>query len=186
VSPGGSIDTGGNNPAHLTLPNTGPGATITLTQRATGNNFCQGPCNGTATFVSDFPGYPDKLHPIDLKLTFLDANPIAGLLDYAFSTIYKVRDDATVGVPVPDCLDNGALRRQEDDQVVGSRKVRGDLRDPVPVRRRRVLEKVTSQPAHASVAIVCAIAPATNASPRKMYDTRRCRYFDSTRYRPWS
>ena len=106
VPPGGSIDTGGNNPAHLTLPNTGPGASITITQQPTGNTFCNGPCNGTATFISDFGGYPDPLHPINLKLTFSDSGLIPALKDYAFSTIYKVRDNQFVGVPVPDCKDN--------------------------------------------------------------------------------
>ena len=106
VPPGGSIDTGGNNPAHLTLPNTGPGAAITITQQPTGNTFCNGPCNGTATFISDFGGYPDPLHPINLKLTFSDSGLIPALKDYAFSTIYKVRDNQVVGVPVPDCRDN--------------------------------------------------------------------------------
>ncbi len=36
------------------------------------------------------------------------------------------------------------------------------------------------------VAITCTTRPARKARPRKMYDIRRCRYFFSTRYRPWS
>ena len=174
VPPGGSIDTGGNNPANVSLPNTGVGSPITITQRPTGNNFCQGPCNGTASFVSDFPGYNDATHPIHLKLTFTDSNVIAGLVDYATSTIYKVRDDATVGVPVPDCKDNPAwtsrqkcrrgrpaspagryserhrepraLRRPPDDREGFGQHLQGDVRDPVPLRRRRLLEAVVVRP----------------------------------------
>ncbi len=146
VSPGGSINSGGNNPANLSLPNTGPGATVTLTQQASGNTFCQGPCNGTATFVSDFGGYSDPAHPIDLKLTFLDTGALATLKDYALSTIYKVRDDATVGVPVPDCKDNPSWTAKQKAAAALRRLVRlgtqSGIANPAPCVDRRTVAYV--------------------------------------------
>ncbi len=147
VPPGGSIDTGGNNPANVTLPNTGVGSPITITQRPDGNNFCQGPCNGTASFVSDFPGYSDPSHPIALKLTFTDNSALAALVDYATSTIYKVRDDATVGVPVPDCNDNPAWTKREKLQAALRRLLRlgtrSGIANPAPCVDSRTVTQVS-------------------------------------------
>ncbi len=146
VPPGGSLDTGGNNPAHLTLPNTGPGAAVTMTQRASGNTFCGGPCNGTATFVSNFGGYSEPTHPIDLKLTFADTGVFPTLVDYFFSTIYKVRDDATVGVPVPDCKDNPAWTPRQKLEAALRRLVRAGthsgIANPAPCVDSRRITKV--------------------------------------------
>jgi uncharacterized repeat protein (TIGR01451 family) len=145
VPPGGSIDTGGNNPANLTLPNTGVGSVVTITQRPSGNNFCQGACNGTASFVSDFPGYNDPTHPIRLKLTFTDSNVVTGLTDYATSTIYKVRDDATVGVKVPDCKDNPAWTSKQKAEAALRRLLRAGtqsgIANPAPCVDKRTIVK---------------------------------------------
>jgi len=148
VPPGGSIDTGGNNPAHLTLPNTGPGATVTLTQQPTGNNFCNGPCNGTATFISNFGGYSNPLHPIDLRLTFADAGLAGALKDYATSTIYKVRDNQTVGVVVPDCNDNPTWTPRQKLSAAIRRLLRvgtqSGIANPSPCVDSRVITKVSN------------------------------------------
>jgi uncharacterized repeat protein (TIGR01451 family) len=147
VPPGGSIDTGGNNPAHLALPNTGPGATITLTQVPTGNNFCDGPCNGTATFISNFPGYSDPTHPIDLKLTFADGSLSAARNDFATSTIYKVRDNQTVGVAVPDCSDNPNWTTAQKQAAANRRLLRvgtqSGIANPSPCVDSRTITKVS-------------------------------------------
>ncbi|HEY5170386.1 MAG TPA: DUF11 domain-containing protein, partial [Acidimicrobiia bacterium] len=149
VPPGGSINTGGNNPANLALPNTGPGATVTLTQQPTGNNFCNGPCNGTATFISDFPGYSDPVRPIDLKLTFADGSSLATARnDYATSTIYKVRDNQTVGVPVPDCSDNPSWTPAQKQAAAVRRLLRvgtqSGIANPSPCVDSRTITKVSS------------------------------------------
>ncbi len=146
VPPGGSLDTGGPNPAHLSLPNTGPGAPVTMTQRPSGNTFCGGPCNGTATFVSDFGGYSDPKHPIDLKLTFADTGVLPTLADYFFSTIYKVRDDATVGVKVPDCKDDPAWTKKQKLEAALRRLLRAGtqsgIANPAPCVNSRTITKV--------------------------------------------
>jgi uncharacterized repeat protein (TIGR01451 family) len=109
VPPGNSIDTGGNNPTNLSLPNTGGGAPVTITQ-ANGAQFCNGPCNGPASSINNFGGYLDPTHPIHLVLTFTDPNVVSALKDFTISTVYKHfdNDPATVGHVVPDCLDNPA------------------------------------------------------------------------------
>ena len=105
VPPGGSINTGGANPANLTLPNVGPGATVTLTQ-AGGAMFCNGPCTGPATSINNFAGYNDPTRPIILKLSYADPNLVAALKDYGTSTMYKQADNQIGGVKISDCLDN--------------------------------------------------------------------------------
>lgn len=93
VSPGGSIETGGDNPAQVTLPDTGDGAPILLTQGP--GSFCDGPCSGPATDISSFPGYDDPNHPIHLTLTYTFPDSPTSLTDAATafnSTIYKNDD----------------------------------------------------------------------------------------------
>ncbi len=145
VPPGGSLGTGGSNPAVLTLPNSGNGAPVTITQQPSGNNFCNGPCNGTASFISDFPGYSDPYQPIDLKLTFADHGFITALKDYALSTIYKVRDNETVGVVVPDCQDNPAWTPREKLAAAIRRAWRAGtqsgIANPAPCVDRRTITK---------------------------------------------
>lgn len=104
VLPGGSIDTGGDNPARVTLPNTGDGAPITITQGP--SDQCGGPCIGPATTVSDFPGYDDPNNPIRLVLDYTFPNDLVGAaVAFASSNIYK---DDFVNPPaiVPDCNDD--------------------------------------------------------------------------------
>jgi hypothetical protein len=105
VPPNGSLSTGGNNPARITLTG-GPGASVTMEQR-TGTAFCNGPCVGPATFINDFPGYENPNEPIILDLSFKQPNIVKALVDYATSSVYKTVD-GTVGVKVPDCADNPA------------------------------------------------------------------------------
>ena len=101
--PGGTIDTGGDDPAAVTLPDTGGGAPILITQGP--GTFCDGPCSGTATTISEFPGYSDPNHPIHLQLTFSFPDSPTSLTDAATafgSTIYKNDDpnNPNAGVPV--------------------------------------------------------------------------------------
>ena len=99
-----TISTGGTNPSTLSLPNTGPGATVTLTQ-GTGN-FCAGPCVGPATGVNSFPGYNDPNHPITLTLAYAEPNLLRSLIDFFTSTVYKQADNQITGVKIGDCADN--------------------------------------------------------------------------------
>jgi uncharacterized repeat protein (TIGR01451 family) len=106
VSPGGSIETGGDNPARVQLPNTGPGAPILLTQGP--GSFCNGPCSGLATDISSFPGYDDPNHPIHLTLTYTFPDSATSLTEAATAfgaEIYKNDDPShpDVGVTVPLC-----------------------------------------------------------------------------------
>ncbi len=110
VLPGGSITIPGDNPATVTLPDTGDGAPIVITQGD--GSFCDGPCDGPATTISDFPGYSDPLHPIRLTLTytFPDAPDSLTRAATAFgSTIYKNDDPMSpnLGAVVPACTTPG-------------------------------------------------------------------------------
>ncbi|MGZ4676003.1 MAG: DUF11 domain-containing protein [Acidimicrobiia bacterium] len=109
VIPGGSIGIDGDDPATVTLPDTGTGAPILITQGP--GTFCDGPCSGTATTVSEFDGYDDPNHPIHLELVYTFSGP-DGLTQAATafgSTIYKNTDPNTpnVGTPVPACTNPG-------------------------------------------------------------------------------
>ncbi|MEP6625140.1 MAG: hypothetical protein ABJC79_11895, partial [Acidimicrobiia bacterium] len=111
VLPGGSITIPGDNPATITLPDTGDGAPIVITQGD--GSFCDGPCDGPATTISDFPGYSDPLHPIRLTLTytFPDAPDSLTRAATAFgATIYKNDDPMSpnVGAVVPTCTTPGS------------------------------------------------------------------------------
>ena len=109
--PGDSITIPGSDPATVTLPEGGAGAPIIITQGE--GTFCDGPCTGPATTISDFPGYDDPNHPIHLTLTYnFPAGPTS-LLDFATafnSNIYKNDDPLhpSVGTPVPFCPTPGA------------------------------------------------------------------------------
>jgi uncharacterized repeat protein (TIGR01451 family) len=111
VSPGGSLTIPGDDPATLSLPDTGDGAPVIVTQGD--GTFCEGPCSGTATEISEFGGYSDPNQPIVLDLTYnFPASPTS-LTDAATAfgaTIYKNDDPGTpnVGVPVPFCSTLGA------------------------------------------------------------------------------
>lgn len=111
VVPGGSIDTGGDEPALLELPGSGPGAPVIITQGA--GSFCAGPCSGIATEISPFPGYDDPMHPIRLRLTYAFPDSPTSLTDAASAfgaTIYKNTDPdhPEVGSIVPWCDTPGA------------------------------------------------------------------------------
>ena len=106
VSPGGSLGISGDDPATLTLPGTGDGAPVVITQGA--GTFCDGPCTGTATTISPFAGYSDPNHPILIHLEYTFPDSPTSLTDAATafgSTIYKNTDPDTpdVGSPVPFC-----------------------------------------------------------------------------------
>jgi uncharacterized repeat protein (TIGR01451 family) len=110
VSPGGSITIPGDDPATLSLPNTGPGAPVIITQGE--GTFCDGPCADTATTINDFAGYPDPLEPIRVQLSYSFPDSPTSLFDAATafgSTIYKsTEDNPTVGTVVPACTIPGA------------------------------------------------------------------------------
>jgi uncharacterized repeat protein (TIGR01451 family) len=109
VPPGNSIDTGGNNPTNLSLPNTGNGAPVTIIQ-TTGGQFCNGPCSFPVSAINDFNGYKDPTHPIRLILKIAEPNLVTATKDFLNATIYHQFDNepANVGHVVPDCLDNPA------------------------------------------------------------------------------
>jgi uncharacterized repeat protein (TIGR01451 family) len=111
VSPGGSITTSGNDPATLSLPNTGNGAPVVITQGD--GSFCDGPCDGTTTTINDFAGYPDPLFPIHLELAFTFPDSPTSLFQAATAfgqSIYKNDDplNPNVGTVVPSCTTPGA------------------------------------------------------------------------------
>jgi uncharacterized repeat protein (TIGR01451 family) len=111
VSPGGSITTDGPDPATLTLPNTGTGAPVVITQGD--GTFCEGPCDGTTTTINDFPGYPDPNSPIQLELSWTFPDSPTSLFDAATAfgqQIYKNDDplNPNVGTVVANCTTQGA------------------------------------------------------------------------------
>ncbi len=111
VSPGGSLTISGDDPATLTLPDTGNGAPVNITQGD--GTFCDGPCSGIATTISEFGGYSDPNQPISLDLTYNFPDSPTSLTDAATafgSTIYKNDDplNPNVGTPVPFCASLGA------------------------------------------------------------------------------
>jgi hypothetical protein len=111
VSPGGSITTSGDDPATLSLPNTGNGAAVVITQGD--GSFCDGPCEGTTTTINDFPGYSDPNAPIELELAFTFPDSPTSLFDAATAfgqSIYKNDDplNPNVGTIVPTCATPGA------------------------------------------------------------------------------
>jgi len=112
VSPGGSITIPGDDPATLSLPNTGPGAPVLITQ-GTGS-FCDGPCDGTATTISDFPGYNDPNEPIHVELVYnfpaSDPNSLTNAAIAFGQTIWKNTDpeNPDVGSTVPTCTTPGS------------------------------------------------------------------------------
>ena len=135
---GGSISTGGDNPATLTLPPGGPGATVIMTQQF-GAAFCNGPCTGPATFINNFPGYNDPNNPINLKLSFLQPNLVKALTDFAKSTVYKTQDNSN-GVKVPDCKDDpawtDAAEARRGDPPLPAHRHAERYRQPVAVRQQ--------------------------------------------------
>lgn len=105
VSPGGSLTIDGNDPATLTLPNTGDGAGVEITQGD--GSFCNGQCQGPATTINDFDGYDDPNNPIHLTLEFNFTNIVQAAQAYG-SDIYK--DDENNpgnGTIVPRCSSAG-------------------------------------------------------------------------------
>lgn len=107
VSPGGSLTIPGDDPATISLPaNVGDGAPVTITQGD--GTFCNGPCDGTTTTISDFPGYTDPNEPIHLELVYnFPAGPTS-LTDAATAfgqQIWKNTDPENPGVgsTVPAC-----------------------------------------------------------------------------------
>jgi uncharacterized repeat protein (TIGR01451 family) len=111
VSPGGSLTTGGADPATLSLPNTGDGAAVVITQGE--GTFCDGPCTGTATTINDFDGYEDPNNPIRVRLQFdfpSSETSLADAADAYGADIYKNTDpeNPSVGSLVPFCDTLGA------------------------------------------------------------------------------
>jgi uncharacterized repeat protein (TIGR01451 family) len=111
VSPGGSLTIDGDNPATLSLPNTGDGAPVEITQAD--GTFCDGPCEGPATTISEFGGYDDPNHPIHLTLDYTFPDSPTSLFDAATafgSQIYKNDDPLhpNTGTVVPLCNVQGA------------------------------------------------------------------------------
>ena len=117
VVPGGSLDTGGNDPAKFSLPTTagtgtGTGGAVSMTQEP--GNFCAGPCSGIATTISPVDGYTDPTKPVVAVLTYSYTSLIAATNDYLHADVYKF-DDATevTGSVVNDCKDNPAWSKAQ-------------------------------------------------------------------------
>ncbi len=113
VSPGGSLTIDGDNPATLSLPNTGDGAPVVITQGD--GSFCNGPCDGPFTEIQPFGGYSDPNNPIALELTYNFPSSPTSLTDAATAygaTIYKNTDPGNPGlgsvVPYCSVLGSGA------------------------------------------------------------------------------
>ena len=112
VEPGGSLTIPGHDPATITLPDTGDGAPVVITQGA--GTFCNNlPCIGTTTNIAPFGGYSDPANPIHLTLTWTfnpgdpesTPDPLTAAAQAYNSTIYKHldTDPPNVGTAVPDC-----------------------------------------------------------------------------------
>jgi uncharacterized repeat protein (TIGR01451 family) len=107
VPPGGTLATGttatpaDNTVISFTLPNTGPGAPITL--RAENDptlRFCGGQaCSGKTAFLSPFTGYEDPMNPPSLKVTWDRTVAGRGI----FSDLYVQKDPTGPVVKVPEC-----------------------------------------------------------------------------------
>jgi uncharacterized repeat protein (TIGR01451 family) len=122
VLPGDSIGTGGSTPATLTLPGTGNGAPVVLTQGP--GNFCLGPCKGPATEVSEFPGYDDPNHPIRLVLEYGFATDLPGAaVAFATDDIFKY-DGVNPPAIVPDCNDDPSWTPQQKADAAARRAQR--------------------------------------------------------------
>jgi uncharacterized repeat protein (TIGR01451 family) len=105
VPPGGSITTGGDNPATIELPDTGQGAPVVITQGS--GTFCNGPCQDPVTTISPFSGYTDPNNPIKLTLEF-DFTDFAAAVHAASATYYKLDDTTNTSSVVPDCTNQGS------------------------------------------------------------------------------
>jgi hypothetical protein len=107
VPPGGSISSGANPDAKhnvvatFTLPNTGPGAVITLSTEP-GGNFCNGPCRGLAQVISSFSGYTDPEKSPELTVTW-DKSVVKRGLD---SEVFKTQEPPTKGTLIDECGDD--------------------------------------------------------------------------------
>jgi uncharacterized repeat protein (TIGR01451 family) len=120
VPPGGSINTGGTNPATLALP-AGPGAVVMLTQAP--GNFCAGACTGPATEVNNFPGYSNPKFPISLTLAYAEPNAAKALADFLTTTVYK-QTGTGPGVKIRDCVDNPAWTTKQKQAAALRRTLR--------------------------------------------------------------
>jgi hypothetical protein len=148
VPAGGSLTTGGNNPSTLSLP-TPPGAFVTL-NHVFGATFCSGTCTGPATFVNNFPGYTDRHHPIDLKLTVSFANRGLAVKDFVSGRGFKLIDDPSSPafgsvIPIPDCKDNPSWTRAQKQAAALRRALRlgthSGIADPSPCIDSRLVRQ---------------------------------------------
>lgn len=110
VPAGGSISTGGPNPATLTLPPPGPGsadgAFVEMSQ-TNGGPFCAGPCLGTVTAINDVQGYTNPNLPLKLTISYRYTNALKALIDYLKTDSYKA-GEVGPGAKIPNCADDPA------------------------------------------------------------------------------
>jgi uncharacterized repeat protein (TIGR01451 family) len=107
VPPGGTLSTGttaspqDNTVISFTLPNSGPGAPISLLAQTDATlAFCGGQsCSGKTAFVSPFTGYSDPTLPASLKITWDKTVAGRGI----FSQLYVQKATAGPVTTVPDC-----------------------------------------------------------------------------------
>ena len=101
VPPSGTLTTGtdatpgDNTVSSLPLPNSGPGAVVTLTSVP----CAPGVCNGKTVTFNDFPGYTDPAHPF--KLTTIWDKSVAG--NGLASQLYVQKAGQTTFTVVPPC-----------------------------------------------------------------------------------
>ena len=121
VLPGDSLcvtDTSGNQ-GTVTLPDTGDGAPVVITQGD--GTFCNGPCTGPVTTVNPIPGYNSPANPIVLTQVYQftpeefggGTNGVVASLNAAGyaaygSTVFKLLDQepGATGQPVPKCVNS--------------------------------------------------------------------------------
>ncbi len=112
VPPGGTLTTGAdatpgdNTVSSLTLPNTGPGAVVTLTSVP----CAAADCVGKTVIFNDFAGYDDPAHPFKLTQTWDKSVAGKGLL----SNLYVKKDTATTFSIVPPCQPAPTLEKVWD------------------------------------------------------------------------
>ena len=110
--PGNALTAPGNYSPTVTLPPTGDGAPVIITQSI--GAFCGGACNGATTTVEPFDGYNDPANPVQLTLRSwfvpggpdTDPDPLTAAA-IAFSNQLYVHNNAggpTDGALMPHCV----------------------------------------------------------------------------------
>jgi hypothetical protein len=111
VPPGGSLQLGpvianptNNTVANFTLPNTGPGAPITLAAITSPGGFCGGAtCQGHVVDLSPFTGYVDPLNPPSITLRYDKSVLSQRLFANLFAHVYVQKAPGGPVTQIPYC-----------------------------------------------------------------------------------